>query len=295
MRHGLGDNAQFTIVTKHIKHYFPDWHVDMEIGKGKESYFKHFANKLFLRKQDKYDYTVYDNLLDVDWPTPEVCSSVLPSSKPTRFLQNYLRLDPIEDLYRGYDITITQEEKTLASIYVDSLPKPFVIIHYLAKTLKNAKSLTHKDAAFICKQVIHYGYVPVILDWKKESPLPDNKTIFNPDVDNPIWKGEKLSSAGTIAALISRAKLYIGVDSGPLHTAGCTKTPALGIWHGHHPVNFFDLCDNVTHLVPLKARRLQTIKGKQKKLAKNYFEKSYKHFYYGNLRNAIAKELEKRL
>lgn len=295
MRHGLGDNAQFTIVTRHIKHYFPNWSIDMEVGKGKESYFKGFAENIFVRKQDKYDYREYDNLLDIDWPPPEFCSFNLPSSKPTRFLQNYFHVEPIEDLYKGYSVTTTQEEETLASNYVSSLPKPFVIVHYLAKTLKHAKSLTHKDAEFICNKIINFGFTPVILDWKKESPLPNNKTIFNPDVDNPIWQGEKLSSAGTIAALISKAKLYIGVDSGPLHTAGCTNTPALGIWHGHHPVNFYDLCDNVTHLVPIKAKRLKTIKGKQKKKARDYFERAYKHVYYNNLKNAITKELEKRL
>ena len=294
MRHGLGDNSQFTIVMRHIRHYFPNWKVDMEVGEGKDSYFKQFANKIFRRKVDLYDSRDYDNLLNIDWPTPEECSSDLPSSKPTRFLQCYLQVKPIEDLYRGYDVTITPEENQLVNEYVNKLPnKPFVIVHYLAKTLKHAKSLTHTDAAFICKQIMDMDCTPVILDWKKESPLPDQETIFNPGVDDPIWEGRRWSSAGTIAALISRAKLYIGVDSGPLHVAGCTKTPSLGIWHGHHPVNFFDLCDNVTHLVP--DGKLKSIKGTKKNDGRNYFEKSYNHVYYQNLGQALSEQIVSRL
>jgi SAM-dependent methyltransferase len=32
--------------------------------------------------------------------------------------------------------------------------------------------------------------------------------------------------------------------------AGATETPTIGVWTQHHPVHFFDLADNVLHLVP---------------------------------------------
>jgi len=304
MRHGLGDNAQFTIVMRHIQHYFPDWVVDMEVGRGKQSYFKNSANKIFLRwrkseppaPEDVYDTRTYENLLDVDWPTPECCSEDVPSTKPTAFIKNYLHVEPVEDFYKGYDVSITSDEMRLADNYVKTLPdRPFVIIHYLAKTLKFAKSLTHADAMFICKQVLKRKCTPVILDWKSESPLPDQRTIFNPGCDDPIWGGEKLSSAGAIAALINKAKLYIGVDSGPLHVAGCTKTPTLAIWHGHHPINFYDLCDNVTHLVPAVAKGLKYIKGKNKAVGRDYFEQSYNHIYYKHLGRELIEQIRQEL
>src|SRR5436305_1747188 len=56
--------------------------------------------------------------------------------------------------------------------------------------------------------------------------------------------------AEVLAALIEAATLMIGVDSGPLHLAGATTTPTIGVWTRHHPVHFFDLAGNVTHLVP---------------------------------------------
>lgn len=295
MKHGLGDNAQFTIVLRHIKHYFPHWSVDMVVGQGKESYFKQYVRNIYRRNADEYDEKKYDLILDVKWPTPRECLHDLPSSKPTRFLKEVLKVEPIERFYRGYDITITEKEHRLADEYVASLPdKPFVILHYLAKTLKHRKSLGHDDAAYICLQILKAGYTPVVLDWKNESPVHDNKHIFNPGADCPLWEGETLSSAGTIAALISRAKLYIGVDSGPLHVAGCTKTPSIGVWHGHHPINFFDLCPNVTHLVS-HAGAKKTIKGKKKDKARKYFEKNYNHIYYDSLSHQIECCLRTRL
>lgn len=286
MRHGLGDNAQFTIVLRHIKHYFPNWQLDMEVGAGKESYFQVQTRNLFRRKKDLYDSRRYDNILDVIWPVPKACKSEVPSTKPTRFIEDVLKVKPIEHLFEGYEIDITKKEDKLAEEYVASLPdRPFVLIHYLAKTLKHSKSLSHAEAKFICNCIKAAGCVPVILDWKNESKLPDGKTIFNPGVDNPLWQGQKLSSAGTIAALIGKAKLYVGIDSGPLHVAGATKTPSIGVWHGHHPINFFDLCDNVTHLVP---RNVCKIKGSGSEVGKEYFQRKYNHAYYDDLKYTLA-------
>lgn len=256
----------------------------MEVGEGKEAFFKDHVNQIY-KKKSTYNCSQYDEILDVPWPVPRDCFDNLPSSKPTQFLVNVLGMPPIEKLYYGYDVKITDQELNLANEYADKIDRPFVILHYLAKTLKFNKSLGHEEAAFICWQILKGGCIPLILDWKNESPLPDGKFILNPGADHPIWGGQRLASAGTIAALISRAKLYVGIDSGPLHVAACTKTPAVGVWHGHHPVNFFDLADNVTHLVK---KSKKCIKGLNKNRAKTYFESKYKHLYYDNLPLELA-------
>ncbi len=296
MKHGLGDNAQFTIVLRHLRHYYPDWEIDMEIGVGKESYFLPYTRKLFRRKQDKIPRRRYDEILDVKYPTPEVCQKEFPSSKPCRFIQKVMRIEPIESFFKGYDITVTDEEHELADTYIKKLPKqPFVLIHYLARTLKHRKSLGHDDAAFICLRLLKMGCTPVILDWKGESPIPNQKHIFNPGIDDPLWRGTHLPTAGTTAALIQRARLYIGIDSGPLHIAGCTKTPSIGVWYKHHPINFFDLCDNVTHLIPYICKKNKYIRGKHKVNARQYFEKNYKHIYYKDLSKELVEAIDKEL
>jgi ADP-heptose:LPS heptosyltransferase len=285
MRHGLGDNAQFTIVLRHIRHYFPEMEIDVEVGVGKSSYFKLLADRIFERKVKKANAAKYDQCIDVDWPVPKACSGQVPSTKPTRFLQDVLNVEPIESLYK-YDIAIEPSEHEAAENYVRTLPdRPFVLFHYISKTLKYRKCMKEKHAEMVCQQIIDHGHTPVILDWKNESTLPDQKTIFNPGPDNSIWG--KMASAGTIAALIQRAKLYIGVDSGPLHIAATTQTSSLGVWVTHHPVNFFDLADNVTHLIPASNKENRHIRGMYKDKARRYFEKSYNHFYYKKLTNAL--------
>lgn len=312
LRHGLGDNAQFTVVLKHIQHYHPDWAIDMAVGIGKHSYFHNLVNTMFIKQstsvgigEKTYDTRQYDEILDVLWPPPQTNFGHIPSTKPSQFLRYVIGVDPIESLYRKYEIKITEEDDIKTKEYKDTLPKNkgFVLVHYLAKTLKHNKSLQHDTAKRICDRLISHDYTPVILDWKKESPLPNNKTIFNPGADNPVWgnkyetiqgRSYSLADAGTIASLIEKSSLYIGIDSGPLHVAGCTNTPTIGVWHGHHPVNFYDLPPNVTHLVDRK-RKLSTIFGKEKERALEYFEKTYKYEYYDDLDRQIDKVIEERL
>jgi ADP-heptose:LPS heptosyltransferase len=53
---------------------------------------------------------------------------------------------------------------------------------------------------------------------------------------------DKLSLEETIA-LISRANLFIGIDSGLLHIAASVQTPAVGIWGPTSPLLYFSSAD----------------------------------------------------
>ena len=88
-----------------------------------------------------------------------------------------------------------------------------------------------------------------------------------------------------IAALIAKMDLFVGIDSGPLHVAGATETPSIGVWIRHHPMNFYDLCDNVHHLLRRESR--SDIRGLNKMAAENYFQRRYRHTYYTNLEKAL--------
>ena len=90
-------------------------------------------------------------------------------------------------------------------------------------------------------------------------------------------------SAGTIAALIQRSQLVIGVDSGPLHVAGATTTPTIGVWTGHLPIRYYDVADNVTHLVPADWR--QNMSDSQASV----FERLYK--FRSRETNSIARDV----
>ncbi len=162
---------------------------------------------------------------------------------------------------------------------------PVVAIHYQANTSSWKKDLPHTLVAELCQEILSHGYVPLILDWDRRSPLPDQKTIFCPGVGaGDLWENTGTGDAERLAALLSQCALVVGVDSGPLHVAGATDTPTLGVWTGHHPVQFYDLCPNVTHLVPDHWR---TIPPCQNAPAARFFANHYAHRTYADLDRAL--------
>ena len=76
------------------------------------------------------------------------------------------------------------------------------------------------------------------------------RAVHNPHADEELWGGTGTGDAEALAALIEHSALLVGVDSGPLHVAGATTTPTVGVWLRHHPLHYFGLADNVLHLVP---------------------------------------------
>jgi hypothetical protein len=92
--------------------------------------------------------------------------------------------------------------------------------------------------------------------------------------------GTGTGDAEGLAALIELATLMIGVDSGPLHVAGATTTPTLGVWLRHHPLHYFGLADNVTHLVPENHAAL--LRG-DRAAGEAFFRAHYRHQTYRDL------------
>lgn len=89
-----------------------------------------------------------------------------------------------------------------------------------------------------------------------------------------LWQGLGTGDGETLAALIGQVELMVGIDSGPGHVAGATETPTLIAWVRHHPVQYYGLSPNVTHLVPRDHARW--IRGSREAGLK-YFEKRYAH------------------
>ena len=92
---------------------------------------------------------------------------------------------------------------------------------------------------------------------------------------------------------MNRFELFIGIDSGPLHIAGCTNTPTIGVWTHHHPIHFFDFADNVFHMLPRDARK--NIHARDKKSVDKFFQDKYRHKYYVNLKKELKDTISKHL
>jgi len=294
-RHGLGDSVQLTIVLLHLRHYHPDWEVDLAALHGKHTVGRELCRNQLILGESR---TTYDKIISLDWDECREAHAEWPSTKPTQCLLHVLRLTPRLELF-GYQIVHSKEADQRARDYLATLcpngPRPdgrfpAVLLHYQGNTSCDRKDLTHETARHVCQSVRELGYVPVILDWDNRSPLIDQKTIFNPGPGHALWGGHGTGDAETLAALIEASSLMIGVDSGPLHVAGATSTPALGVWTRHHPVHYFDLCPNVRHLVPGNHRTLT--KGPA---AAEFFEGHYSFDVYTDLNRDLVTRVHHQL
>lgn len=289
-RHGLGDAVQLTIVLKHIQQQRKNWIVDVESLTGKHSCFHGLCRTSYRTKRDKINNN-YDKVFEVRWLDPN--STPLfdcPATKVTKSLIEEFSLTPDPKLF-NYHIAIQNKNKLLAQNYINSLPnnKGFVAIHYQGNTSRSNKNIPEHIIKNVAQNIIRLNYSVVILDWDARSNLSNSKTIFRPGKKEPLWDNTGTGDAGTIAAIIEKAALFIGIDSGPLHVAGSTSTSSIGVWIKHHPIHYFDLANNVKHLVPQNANNF--IRSNNNTKTKNYFEQTYRHQYYNNLQKTLLNEV----
>lgn len=235
----------------------------------------------------------FDKIITLKWFEADHCYRDVPSGKVARSLEEEFEIQPDASLFR-YQIDTQPCHVKLATAYVKTLPesKGMVLIHYQGTSSPDKKNLPHEDIGEICRYLIKNHYTPVLLDWDFRSSLVDQQTIFNPDKYNPMWGGTGTGCLATLAALISQAKLFIGVDSGPLHVAGATNTPSIGVWVRHHPIHFYEL-SHVKHLLSKDSRR--HLRTRNRGQAEDYFNANYWHASYGDVRTGIIDAITQQL
>jgi SAM-dependent methyltransferase len=256
MQHGLGDAVQFTVVLKHLKKYRTDWTIDMLSLRGKHSAFQGLCRRSY-HDQEQPPAGPYHHVFDLGWFENYNNYPDRPNSKVTNCLEDVFAV-PYDATLAAYHVEPTEAQLTAAGEYLRGIgcrevgqgQFNAVLMHYEGNTSPEKKNISHEVAGSVCEATLEADFVPVILDWDHRSGLPDEKRIFCPNAGHSIWGGFGSGDAAIIAGLISRASLMVGVDSGPLHVAGATSTPTIGVWAKHHPSQFFDPCPNVLHFVP---------------------------------------------
>ena len=298
-RHGLGDAVQLTAVLQHLAHYHPEWTVDVAALVGKHSAFHGLCRRSIASDRETVDPSQYRQVFDLDWPENHSCYTDSPSTKVERCLRDVFNLQPLPDLF-SYSIQRSPRVVDLARRYLEQVCKspsrdgrfPAVLIHYEGNTSRGEKDLSVELVRRLCDDVLHRGLVPIILDWDRRTPLADNARIFNPDVNCELWGRTGTGDAEGLAALIELCTLMIGVDSGPLHVAGATTTPTIGVWRKHHPLHYYGPSANVHHLVPEDHERL--LRGNVA-AGKAYFQQHYSARTYRDLDHALQGLLCERL
>jgi hypothetical protein len=297
--HGLGDAVQLTSVLDHLRHYHPDWHIDVAALVGKHSAFTGLADRVFVLGREHVEKQVYERVISLDWWEADQTYAGNPSTKAEKCLLEVFGLQPRVELCR-YRVPIVPSARQAARRYLSQIARKTddgrrfraVAIHYQGNTAQGQKDLDHQTARNICEQVTAAGYVPIVLDWDNRSPLPGDGRIFCPDARHWLWGAMGTGDAATLAALIDQVSLYVGIDSGPQKVAAATDTPTVALWVGHHPIHYHALAENVLHLVP--KRHASLIRG-DRALGEQTFCELYRHRAYEELWPELSAVLAERL
>ena len=105
---------------------------------------------------------------------------------------------------------------------------PFVVMHPSSRALH--KVWTAEGYAAVCDYLSEkHGLQTILICGKDEKELDGNRAVGELARTRPVNFGGKLSLKQT-AVLLSRAVLFIGIDSGPMHMATAVNTPVAAIF-----------------------------------------------------------------
>jgi FkbM family methyltransferase len=310
--HGLGDAVQLTTILLHLRHLYPQWTVDVAVRPGAEGMFAGLCRRAYRLGEEPADTpeTAYDVRRTLWFHEPDACYADSPATKAEKALREAFQIAPREELCR-YEIMPRDEARRRARDYVAELASicglpltpslsparrgsgtqaataasRFVLIHYQGNSSRQNKNLDERAVAALCEEIIARSYIPVVLDWDGRSSLVDERRVFCPAADHPLWGGRGHGDGTTLAALATEAAWCVGIDSGPGHVFGATATPTAIVWTGHHPLHYYGLSETVTHLVPRGHHEL--LRG-DRDVGLRYFETKYQHREYWDLARSLV-------
>jgi ubiquinone/menaquinone biosynthesis C-methylase UbiE len=294
-RHGMGDLIQLSIVLAHLADVTNGSAVDVVCSEDLALSKTPFERQRFGFSDSRYRPELYRQVLSLGWEDCTSDEAGWPLTKVYHCLTRVVRVPLRRDLWR-YTCEVGELPRVKARRYLESVSGvpadadgrfPVVAIHnrgYSSRMHKDLPSEVIQEVVNACRD---RGLAVMMIDLERENPLTDQRTVFAPVRGHPVWQRPGGADPETLLALIDAAAIFIGIDSGPLHLAGASSTPAIGVWTHHHPIRFYDLAPNVLHLVPpghqrlaLGSRSLET------------FERDYRHVIYGNLSPAIIEQLD---
>jgi len=143
------------------------------------------------------------------------------------------------------DAFVTPEVERQVEDYLRSLPRPLILFAPQGNSSPLSKDLSHETQSEVLRGLLDLTDGSVVqLDWdQRVFKLPNWRVRHLADDWRPLAVPE-------LYALVKRADLVIGCDSGVLHFTRFTDTPALGVWTRHHPSQYALPRDNTLHLVP---------------------------------------------
>ncbi len=112
-----------------------------------------------------------------------------------------------------------------AKQWLTGLPRPVILLHTHGNTWPQRKNLETRQCIDLYLRLLERTEgTLVLLDWDDRAPRLAHARVRHLTDD---WA--RIDTA-RLVSLLGRADLIVGVDSGPLHAARFTGTPAIGLW-----------------------------------------------------------------
>lgn len=139
---------------------------------------------------------------------------------------------------------LTHKDQYQVDGFLSTVKTPLILLHARGNTNPHSKDLPpHMEKQLYTALVKETDSTIMLLDWKPmEEPPKDSRF-------RQLSKELPNISLPQLAYLYSKAQLFIGVDSGPLHFTRFTDVKALGLWWHHFPSHFALPRKNTYHLV----------------------------------------------
>lgn len=303
--YGLGDAVQITTILLHLRHYYPEWEVDMLAPNGHYTLYHGLCRRSINLHREQVDRSQYTLVRDLVMLEPDETFASHPSTKAERMLKRLFQLEPVESLCR-YEINPGTEDYTAAAECLERLGavgNRFVLIHYQGYSHKRWKDIDERTVADVCDTILAADQVPVLLDLDGESKIDDPR-VLRINKHDPLWADTGVDAA-RLFALGQLASLRIGIDSGPGHvwaaavdgrqsaaeradvdrsrcslvSGNSTTPPLLVVWPTTylHPLHYFGLAEHVTHVVGADHARGIADSGAGRAAGAEYFARAYRH------------------
>jgi SAM-dependent methyltransferase len=294
-RHGMGDLIQLSVVLAHLADVCGNSAIDVVCSEELALSKTRYERARFGFSCPRYRPELYRQVISLGWEDCTEDVAGWPATKVYHCLTRVVRVPLRRDCWR-YSCEVGELPRAKVRRYLESVSGvpadesgrfPVVMIHNRGYSSRMHKDLPTEIIEQVVKACHDRRLAVVMVDLERENPLTDQKTVFAPVRGHPVWQRPGGADPETMLAMIDAAALFIGIDSGPLHLAGASSTPAIGVWTHHHPIRFFDFAANVLHLVPAGHQRLAL--GPR---SLETFQAEYRHAVYGNLGPAIIEQLD---
>lgn len=231
-RHGLGDVVHFAYAVQLYRSRGYDVTVQVEENK---KFLWQVAGVNIVQGGDLPDHAYhypagFDDLSQPDYATNKVAFGIRHQVLPKLDVTESQAWDELCAVRLSAHEHIPQEAHDEAERFLEGLPRPIICLHSRGTNWHERKSIP-TDVAFdvILKLLDQTTGSVVVLDYDRRAPM----------VGDARCKGIKPSwghiPVERLCALLERADLLIGIDSGPFHVAAMTGTKSLGVFRSLHP------------------------------------------------------------